>query len=654
METNIVSNLALLFITAGITTIIFKSFKQPLILGYIVAGFLVGPHFGLFPSMTSPETVEQWSEIGVIFMLFGLGLEFSFRKVIKMGATALIVAATMLGGMTLVALIVGSFLGWNNMECIFIGAGVMSMSATTIIIKAFDDMGLNKKRFTQVVFGTLVYEDIIAVLLMVLLSTMAASQQFAGGEMAFALLKLLFFIILWFVVGIYLIPLILKQGREWINDEMLTILSIGLCFGMVVLAEKVGFSSALGAFVMGSLLAETIEGEHITQLIKGIKDLFGAVFFVSVGMMVNPNAIVEHWALILLLSALVVLIKPMFSLTGTLLAGKGLDTAVKVSLSLVPVSEFSFIIIAQGIGANVLPDYFYPVVVTVSVVTTFITPYYVRWSDSVSGFLHKKLPPKLVKILSPVHQETHLVAEKNEWKELLKSYFIRYFICIILLVAVFIGTKTLLWNFLDKHFETLSDTWIKAICVSVAIVTMLPIQIGLATLSSESKKHYASLWNAGRINRGPLISLVLWGICTAIVSMFFTLSHFFAVKGLLLPVLFALIFVFFFFRRRIKAFARVESIFIANLNEKEEYERSIKEQEEKEPVTENFDIGADSQYAGKMLKELTIRKDYGVSIVKIERGDEIIIPSADDSILAGDRIQIIGTPSQIDQFRKSL
>lgn len=574
MDSDIVSNLALLFITAGLTTIIFKALKQPLILGYIVAGFLVGPHFGLFPTMSSTATVEQWSEIGIIFMLFGLGLEFSFRKIVKIGVTALLVSGTILIGMTLVGMFLGNMLGWTTIQSLFLGAGILSMSSTIIILKAFDDSGVGKKQFKEIVIGALIFEDIIAVVLMVLLSTMAASKQFEGGAMVWAVAKLMFFLVLWFVIGLFIIPTILRKGRKWMNDEMLIVLSIGLCFGMVVLAQAVGFSSALGAFVMGSILAETVEAERIEKSIKGIKDLFGAVFFVSVGMMVDPASILHHWALILLLSLVVVFIRPLFAAVGVILSGKGLDNAVKVSFSLVPVSEFAFIIVSQGISQKVLPDYIYPVVVAVSVITTFITPYFVKWSVPASAFLHEKLPSKLVGILSPV-QEKREEGQQSEWKELLKGYFTRYAIYMVLMIAFFTATTTYLPKLLHTHFTALSEGWIHTICAAVTVVLMFPCQASLSTLSAECRKHYASLWNAGKINRGPLIALVLLGLSSSLLSIVVELSYFFTSKAVLVPMALCMVVAFFLLRRRLNAFTAVETRFLNNLSEKEEYERKL-------------------------------------------------------------------------------
>ena len=291
--TPLISDLALILICAGITTLIFKKLKQPLVLGYIVAGFLCSPHFQFTPSVADEVNMQIWSEIGVIFLLFALGLDFSFKKMLKSGSSTVIAACTIIFCMILIGMFVGWLFGWKQMDCMFLG-GMLAMSSTTIIYKAFDDMGLRQQRFAGIVLSILVLEDILAIVLMVMLTTLAVSKNFEGGEMAYSIVKLVFFLVLWFVVGIYLIPLFLRRVRRLMSNETLLIVSLALCFGMVVLAAKVGFSPAFGAFVMGSILSETIDSERIEHLVNPVKDLFGAIFFVSVGMMVDPAMIVEY------------------------------------------------------------------------------------------------------------------------------------------------------------------------------------------------------------------------------------------------------------------------------------------------------------------------------------------------------------------------
>ena len=376
-ELNLVRDLAVILVSAGVFTIISKALKQPPVLGYIIAGLLVGSHISFFPGITSQETVSQWSEIGMIFLMFGLGLEFSFKKLLKVGSSALVAAGTKFIGVFILGFVTAQAMSWSLMESVFLG-GLLSMSSTMVVIKSYEDLGLKEKPYSGMVFGTLVVEDLIAILLMVLLSTMAVSQSFAGKELMLNILKLVFFLILWFLVGIFLIPTILRKVKDVLNDEILLLVSIGLCFGMVFLANAVGFSSALGAFVMGSILSETVEGEHIERIVEPLKNLFGAIFFVSVGMMIDPGVILEHWVMVLFLSLLVIVSHIVFAGAGIILTGKGLDNAVKVGFSLAQLGEFGFIIASVGCSLGVMRSFIYPVIISVSVITTFTTPYTIK------------------------------------------------------------------------------------------------------------------------------------------------------------------------------------------------------------------------------------------------------------------------------------
>ncbi|MBQ1842901.1 MAG: cation:proton antiporter, partial [Bacteroidales bacterium] len=391
-EMNLVRDLAVILISAGVFTIISRALKQPLVLGYIIAGVLIGPNVDFFFGISSNEAVHEWSEIGLIFMMFGLGLEFSFKKLLKVGSGALVTAGSKFVGVFILGYITGQALGWTSMESIFLG-GLLSMSSTAVVLKSYDDMGLKDKPYAGMVFGTLVVEDLIAILLMVLLSTLAVSKEFEGKEMLFNLTKLGFFLILWFLVGIYVIPTLLKKTRKYLNDEILLIVSIGLCFGMVTLATAVGFSSALGAFVMGSILAETIESEHIGKLVSPIKDLFGAIFFISVGMMVSPSVIIGNWAIILVLTLFVMLTHIIFSAAGIILSGGGVKNAVHTGFSLAQLGEFGFIIAGVGVSLGVMRDFIYPVIIAVSVITTFTTPYMIKLAPGAYNLMEKKLPP---------------------------------------------------------------------------------------------------------------------------------------------------------------------------------------------------------------------------------------------------------------------
>ena len=663
-EANLLKDLALILISAGVFTIISKALKQPLILGYILAGFLVGPHMGLFPTVTSTETVEQWSDIGIIFLLFALGLEFSFKKLLKVGSSALITAMTQCVGMFIIGFVVGEALGWSNMESIFLG-GMLSMSSTTIIIKAYDDLGYMDKPFAPLVFGALVFEDLIAVVLMVLLSTMAVSNKFAGGEMLMGLGKLVFFLILWFLVGIYIIPTLLKKAHNYLNDEILLLVSIGLCFVMVTLASLAGFSEALGAFVMGSILAETLESEHITHLVKGIKDLFGAIFFVSVGMMVNPQVIAEHWGTILVLTVTVMLGILFFSTSGAVLAGQGLDNAVHAGFSLAQLGEFSFIIAGLGVSLGVMRDFIYPVVITVSVITTFTTPYMIKAGTPAYKYLLKKLPEQfIVKINSFSGERENTAAAQNEWKKLIKELALRMLLYGVVLIALNLGSHMFLDKFLNSRLDSLTPFVRNLISVVATLVVMSPFLVGFALSGDQISKSSIKLIKARRSNVWPVISLALLRI---LIAMGFVISviasHFNLAFWTILLIFISGVAFFYIGRRSISKFTIVEDRFMANLNEKEQRQRrmtpvtsSVSDKMSRYNVkTDMITISSDSIYAGKPLRELPFRHKTGVNIVKIIRGSRsIMIPNGDEMVFPLDKLVAVGTKEQLAEFRKDM
>ena len=664
-EANLLKDLALILISAGVFTIISKALKQPLILGYILAGFLVGPHMGLFPTVTSTATVSEWSEIGIIFLLFALGLEFSFKKLLKVGSSALITAMTQCVGMFILGFVVGEALGWSNMESIFLG-GMLSMSSTTIIIKAYDDLGLKEKPFAPLVFGALVFEDLIAVVLMVLLSTLAVSNKFAGGEMLMGLGKLVFFLILWFLVGIYLIPTMLKKAHKYLNDEILLLVSIVLCFVMVSLATLAGFSAALGAFVMGSILAETLESEHIMHLVKGIKDMFGAIFFVSVGMMVNPNVIAEYWGTILVLTITVMVGILFFSTSGAVLAGQGLDNAVHAGFSLAQLGEFSFIIAGLGVSLGVMRDFIYPVIITVSVITTFTTPYMIKAGTPAYHFLLKKLPSQFVEKINSfsAQDRDNTAAEQNEWKRLLKELALRMLLYGVVLIALNLGSHLFLDKFLNNRLDSLTPFVRNIISVVVTIVLMSPFLVGFALSGDQISKSSIKLIKEKRSNLWPVISLALLRI---LIAMGFVISviasHFNLAFWTILLIFISGVVFFFVGRRSISKFTIVEDRFMANLNEKEQHQRkmapvtsSVSDKMSRYNVkTDMLTISPDSLYAGKPLMELPFRHKSGVNIVKIVRGSRtIMIPRGSEVVFPYDKLLAVGTKEQLAEFRKDM
>ena len=662
-ELNLVRDLAVILISAGIFTIISKALKQPLILGYIIAGFLIGPHIRFFFNISSAEAVHQWSEIGLIFMMFGLGLEFSFKKLLKVGSGALVTAGTKFIGVFVIGFIVGQALSWTVMESIFL-AGLMSMSSTAVVLKSYDDMGLKNKPYAGLVFGTLVVEDLIAILLMVLLSTMAVSNQFAGGELVGALTKLVFFIILVFVVGIYLIPTLLKKARRYLNDEILLLVSIGLCFAMVSIASAAGFSSALGAFVMGSILAETMESEHIEHLVSPIKDLFGAIFFVSVGMMIAPEIILHNWFVILILAVLVILTHIVFSAIGILLTGNGLENSVHTGFSLAQLGEFGFIIASVGVSLGVMRDFSYPVIVAVSVITTFTTPYMIRLAGPAYSFLLKKMPDGMLNRLNQMERTSKSsAAERSDWHKLLSAYFLRILLYSVILVALMIASRTLLEPFVGRLLPNLSKFVQNLITVGITLTAMAPLLYGLAVNKGSADVYAKRLMKAKPSNSWPIMGLLLGRFFLAIAFVLVVISTHFDLAGwtALLLIIGGVVF-FLVSRRRVRErSASLESTFFDNLNAKEVQARknapvtaSIKAKMAGYDVhLDKLEVSADSSYIGLMLKEIPIRDESGANIVKITRGSHVIlIPDGEQKVYPGDELLTVGTEEQLAALRE--
>lgn len=659
---NFVTDLAIILVAAGVFTVISKALKQPLILGYIIAGFLVGPHLGLVP-ISSMEGVHQWAEIGIIFLLFALGLEFSFKKLLKVGSSALITAGVKCIGMFVVGMIAGPLMGWSLMESIFLG-GLLSMSSTTIIIKAYDDMGLKNKPYATLLFGSLVFEDLIAVLLMVLLSTLAASNQFAGIEMARALGKLGFFLILWFLVGIFAIPSLLKWAHKYLNKEIILIIAIGLCFLMVTLAELAGFSSALGAFVMGSILAETIEGEHIEHAIGGIKDLFGAIFFVSVGMMVDPAVIGECWLPIIIITLIAMIGILIFSTSGALLTGQGVKNSVHIGFSLAQLGEFSFIIAGLGCTMGVMRDFIYPVVVTASVITTFTTPYMIKAAGPVSDWLYRILPSKLTQSLdskansSQQHEST---AAQNEWKHLLSTYFTRTLLFSVVLIAIILFSSRYLEEAILRIYPNGQSIVINWICFGITFIAMMPFIYGLTSNSKKEQRSIELLIKANRHNKWVIRALVIIKILLSIVLLFFAINcHLHNSIGVLLLMMAFMAVAIFVAHKSSLHFDAIEDKFISNFNEKEQMERAAK------PVTtslqdklngydvhiEGVEITPDFAFIGKTLREMPFRHVSDVNIVEIMHGEKCVrIPRGDERIYPNDVLLAVGTTDQLQHFR---
>lgn len=651
-----ISDLAVILISAGIVTIIFKWLKQPVVLGYIVAGLLASPHITFLPTVTDTANVQVWSEIGIIFLLFALGLEFSFKKLMNVGGTASIATLINMGSMIIIGYIIGKLLGWGFMDSLFLG-GMLSMSSTTIIIKAFSDMDLQKKKFAGIVFGMLIVEDLAAILMMVLLSTLAVSQKFQGSELFEESLKLVFFMLMWFVVGIYLIPTFLKKLKKYLNDETLLIVAVGMCLGMVLFASSVGFSAALGAFIMGSILAETIEAKHIEHLVEPLKNLFGAVFFVSVGMMIDPNIIVENIVIIVILTVAILIGRPIFAALGVVASGQGMKVAIQSGFSLAQIGEFSFIIASLGMSLGVIGETLYPIIVAVSVITTFTTPYFIKISDPIADKLENKIPSKWGRLIKGYAAASYKTVNKqNDWNKLLKSILSLVAIYFCISVAIMLVFQKFINPFIMSYVP---DIWGRILSAIVTLLCMAPFMRAIIMKKNRSRE-FKNLWSDNKFNRGALISLIVLRVAVCMVLTLIVLIPLFPRATILLAII-ALVFLTIItfsqgFKRQSR---RIEAHFMENLNRKQEYEDSraaisssvANDLLSKDIHIEELEISPQSPSIGRTLRELNFRQTTGVNIVTIIRGNrKINIPDGNEYLYPYDKIVVSGSDEEIQRL----
>ena len=658
----LIADLALILISASIITLLFKWLKQPLVLGYIVAGLLAGPYVHIFPTVGDIANINIWAEIGVVFLLFALGLEFSFKKLINVGSTAFITATTEVISMLLIGYMVGYLLGWGTMNSIFLG-GMLSMSSTTIIIKAFDDLGLRSQRFTGIVFGTLVVEDLIAILMMVLLSTMAVSKDFVGEELLVSVLKVVFFLILWFLIGIFILPAFLKKAKKLMNNETLLIVSLGLCLGMVVLATYTGFSAALGAFIMGSILAETIEAEHIEHIIQPVKDLFGAIFFVSVGMLVNPAVLVEYAWPVIIITLVTIIGKAIFSSLGVLLSGESLNISIKSGFSLAQIGEFAFIIAGLGVSLKVLDPFISPIIVAVSVITTFTTPYFIRLANPFAEWLYKVLPPKVQEMLARYASGKKTVNHDSDWKKLLKNIVGRVIIYSVLLTAIWLLSVKTLYPAVSELFTPVT-IWVNLAMCLATLLLMTPFLWALISNKYNSSAIFLKLWEDENYNHGRLVALVLFRVSVAIFFISaVVISYFHLNIGIGVVIAVAVVALILILREALTQYSRLETHFLTNLNLREEVAKKHhplktsfnSEFNNKDIELTSVVVSPYSRYIGKSLGELSFRQEFGVNVVAIVRGDlKIYIPKSSERIYPQDKLAVVGTDRQLQKFRDEI
>ena len=654
----LVKDLALILVVAGTVTLLFKRLKQPLVLGYIVAGFIVSPQMPYTMSVIDRADVQTWADIGVMFLLFSLGLDFSFKKILKMGAAPVIASLTIIFCMMLIGVTVGNAFGWSQMDCIFL-AGMLAMSSTTIIYKAFDDMGLRQQHFASLVMSVLILEDVLAIVMMVMLSAVAKGNSPDGEEMIGSVLRIGFFLILWFVVGISLIPMFLRSVRKLISEETLLVVSLGLCCLMAVISTQVGFSSAFGAFVMGSILAETVEAEKIIKVVEPVKNLFGAVFFVSVGMLVEPSILVEYALPIAVIVLAILLGQSLFGSFGYLLSGQTLKTAMRCGFSMAQIGEFAFIIASLGLSLGVIGKFLYPVVVAVSVITTFLTPYMIRASEPCYNMLERRLPTSWISTLNHITlSHPSGKGAKNNWKNLLKQMTVNTVIYTILSVTVVALMLSLFLPFI-RHLLIGWHWTANFICGALTVLLISPFLRAMVMKKNHSEE-FKALWAESRINHLPLIFTIIVRVVIASSFVFYIcnyLSRF--ANALIIAIAVAVVLLMIMSRSLKHSSIRLERMFVQNLRS-----RDIEAQVHgrKRPLYEghlldrnvhmsDIDVPMDSKWAGLTLRQLELRQRFGVHVSSILRAERRLnIPDGNTIVFPGDRLQVIGADSQLSKM----
>lgn len=653
----LVQDLALILVAAAVVTILFSRLKQPIVLGYLIAGFLVGPHFNWLPTVKGTENITIWAEIGVIFMLFGLGLEFSFKKLGQVGKSASMSALSEVVFMIALGYSVGQLLGWSQMDSLFMGA-VLSVSSTTIIVKAFEELGLKGKNFVTLTFGVLIVEDLISILLLVFLSSIAITQSLSGSELLFTSSKFAFFLALWFLLGIYLLPTLLTKIRSYLSNETILVVAIGLCFMMVFIATEVGFSAALGAFVMGSLFAETQEGHRIEKIILPVKDLFSAVFFVSVGMLIDPAILVEHFWVIILLTLITVFGKLISSGFGALVSGRSLKTSIQAGMSLAQIGEFSFLIAMLGKSLNVTSDFIYPITIAVSAVTTFTTPYTIKFSEHLSDWAESRLPKRVQVALK--RYEAIMSTSSNDTgflKVIWKSYGILILMNLVLVIAATLLSSKILYPYL----HSLNISVIEPVNLWLCLLTLVMVGPFLWAIVLRQPKDLSQYGPemVDKLNKLQvgffIVRLTLGGMLIAfIVSNFTSLATIpgFVLLGFVVAA--ALLSKF-----SEPLYKKIEARFLSNLTE---HERLALAKKARTPdlapwnvELSVFEISPHSPLIAKTLQNSKLKENYSVTVTMIERGStKIIAPHGNEILLPYDKLSLIGTEEQLGNAVKEI
>lgn len=639
----LIGDLALILLLGAVVTLLFKKLKQPVVLGYILAGFLASPKFTYLPSISHMENIEFWAELGIVVLMFTLGLEFSFKKLVNSGTSAILTAFIIITGMTFAGFGVGRLLHLDFTNSIFLG-GMLSMSSTTIILKAFTDLGLKQKKFASLVLAVLIIEDLFAVLMLVLLSSLAVGDV-QGSELVYSIAKLMFYLILWYVVGVWFIPTFFSKFRRFMNAETLLVVAMGICFGMAVLSTFCGFSLELGSFIGGSIIAGTIMAERIEHVVQPVKDLFGAVFFISVGMMVDPTVISEYWGTILILAVVVITGMITFGTTGMLLTGQNLKVAIESGFSLTQIGEFSFIIASLGMSLGVLDESLYPIIVAVSVITIFTTPYFINMSGPAYRICEKHLPASLRFLID---RYSHQSSDSRETQKLWRAILVRYVWRIVLFSVLIIGIIMLSRIFLFPLLESINSEWGHLMATLITLLAMSPFLAALSFSATKPDERIKLHSTAGFVDV-PLVAMriIRYLIGVYFVIYFISLTYAMSV-ALLVGAAFVVFYIIVASGKLHNRYVRMENKFLGNLNERENSRTGRNNVVTGDLHLAYVEVDSATPFVGDRIVDTGLRRDYGVSISSIQRGlRSIPLPDKDTRIFPGDILGVIGTDDQI-------
>lgn len=637
----LIYDLALMLGLASIVIILFQRIHQPVVLGYLVAGLIIGPHTPPYSLIKDVANIKILSELGVIFLMFSLGLEFSFQKLARVGFSASVTGTIEVVLMTAIGYLVGRMLGWTPYNALFLGAA-LSISSTTIIIKAIEELHLKTKRFAELIFGVLIVEDLLAILLLVALSTVVVTKNFFSLNMVDAFFRLVLVIGTWFLVGYFLVPPLFRRISNYISQETLTIISIALCLSLVCIAGYFNYSAALGAFIMGSILAETVLVHRIEDLIRPIRDIFAAVFFISVGMLIDPSIIIKYWGTVVLISLVTVLGKIITTTAAALLTGQSISTSTRVGFSMAQIGEFSFIIAALGLSLGVTDHVLYPVIVAVSGITTFTTPYLIRFSESLSASIERRMPNKVHQVLNFYSAWiSRILASKSH--PFLRMMGMRIIINGMIIAIIFTLIHYLVFHYFAWFIE---HSWKgNTIFLIVALALSSPFIWGMLY----AHKDVIHLDKKAKGNTILYIGMT-WLIAITEVTVL-SFIYFRAWSTILLLFVLAILFFMFFYRRLGVSYRWFESHLIYNIK------NNYKKQKYKDLAPWDTHlleviVSESAQFAGHSIRDAAIREQYGVNIVAIQRKNKLIpAPRGDKKIYFQDKLIVLGNDEQLDVFK---